>query len=115
MGGAVLRTATFIVLSSWTRCERRDPLRLVLVFRREVRNGVVEALGPCDNVVNALLERDRVAPAELAAQLETVERISGVLARPFGADLDAVVERPAEARQDHFHQRADRDQLITGD
>src|SRR5579871_136307 len=93
IGGAVLRTATFIMLSSCLAlCERRDALRLVVVLRRQFWNGVAKAFGPGDDIVDALSQRDGVAPAELGAELETVQRIGGVLAGPFGADLDAVVE-----------------------
>ena len=87
----------------------------VIVLGRQPGHVALEPPGPGDDVVDALFQRECVAPTELGAQFEAVERIGGVLARPLGPDLDAVLERLAEAGEDHLDQGADRNQLIAGD
>ncbi len=87
----------------------------VLVAGRQLGDRALEPLGPGDHVVDALLQRDRVAPAEFGADLEAVERIGRILAGPFGTDLDAVLEPLAEPFQDDLHKGPDRNQLVAGD
>src|ERR1700760_3102713 len=113
----VLRTATFIVLSSRATYRAAQSRRsgFMVVFRRQLRHVTFETSCPGDDVVDSLFQREGVAPAQFSAQLKAVERVGSVLARTFGADLDAVLELLAEPGQDHLDQGADRGQFVAGD
>src|SRR6202521_2264692 len=113
---AALRTATFIVLSQ-SRAPKRSawPSGLVVIFRRQFCQITAEPFRPANDVVDACFKRQRVSPAEFGAQLDAVERVGGILAGSFRADLDAIIERFAEAFENHFDQGADRDQFVARD
>src|SRR5579859_1483182 len=74
IGAVVVRTATFIVLSSHP-LQGRWSSRFVFVFGRQLRNVGTEALGPGNHIIDALLERERIAPAKCGAQFEAVQPV----------------------------------------
>src|SRR5450631_4828829 len=95
---AGLRTATFIVLSHSGAPERGAwPSGLVVVLRGQFWQIGTEPFRPANDLVDASFQRQGVPPAEFGTQLDAVEHVGRILAASLRRDLDAIVERLAEA------------------
>src|ERR1700730_1604247 len=73
------------------------PSGLVVVLRGQFWQIGTEPIRPANHFVDASFQRQGVPPAEFGTQLDAVEHVGRILARSLRRDLDAIVERLAEA------------------